>query len=108
MVVHPEHRNRGIGGLMMAWGNEQTDKMGIEGFIEASELGRGLYEKWGYRVVMKLDFYLPPNKGDEWKKFAHELMMPPWYAMWRPVGGVVKEGQRNRPWQLVPQLHPQS
>jgi GNAT superfamily N-acetyltransferase len=106
MVVHPEHRGRGIGGLMMAWGNEHLDEMGIEGFLEASDLGRALYEKWGYQVVMKLDYFIPPNKGDEWNKWAHELMMPPWYAMWRPPGGVVKPGERNRPWQLVPPLQP--
>ena len=106
MVVDPQHRGRGIGGLMMQWGNEQIDKKKIEGFIEASELGRALYEKWGYIVVMKLDFFLPPNKGDMWQKWAHELMMPPWYAMWRPVNGVIKEGERNRPWQLVSPLQP--
>ncbi|EDN95029.1 predicted protein [Sclerotinia sclerotiorum 1980 UF-70] len=70
-----------------------------EGFIEANELGRRLYEKWGYRVVMKLDLFIPSNKSDLWNKLAHELKMPPWYAMWRPLGGVTKDGQRNRPWQ---------
>ncbi|KAF4635681.1 hypothetical protein G7Y89_g2403 [Cudoniella acicularis] len=106
MVVHPEHRKRGVGGLMMQWSNRKLDEGGIEGFVEASELGRELYEKWGYRVVMKIALFLPPNKGDIWNKLAHEMMLPPWYAMWRPVNGVVKAGERNRPWQLVPPLHP--
>lgn len=106
MVVHPEHRRRGIGGLMMEWAQGRMDEMGIEGFIEASPLGRELYEKWGYQVVMKLDFFIPPNKGDIWNKLAHDLTMPAWYAMWRPASGVVKNGTRNRPWQLCPQLRP--
>lgn len=104
MVVHPKHRGRGLGGLMMEWGNRKTDEKGIEGFLEASELGRPLYEKWGYIVVMKIDFYLPSNKPDAWQKFAHEFMMNSWYAMWRPAGGIIKQGERNRPWQPMPQV----
>ena len=107
MVVHPQHRGRGVGGLMMKWGNEQADERKMEGFIEANELGRTVYEKSGYQVVMKFGFFLPSGKGDEWQKWAHELIMPPCYAMWRPVGGVVKKGERNRPWQLVPPLQPE-
>ncbi|TGO67680.1 hypothetical protein BOTNAR_0037g00170 [Botryotinia narcissicola] len=99
MVVHPDHRSRGVGGLMMEWANTKIDEMGIEGFIEANELGRHLYEKWGYRVVMKLDLFVPSNKSDLWNKLAHDLKMPPWYAMWRPLNGIMKEGERNRPWQ---------
>ncbi|KAF7932853.1 uncharacterized protein EAE98_004152 [Botrytis deweyae] len=99
MVVHPDHRSRGVGGLMMEWANTRIDEMGIEGFIEANELGRHLYEKWGYRVVMKLDLFIPSNKSDLWNKLAHDLKMPPWYAMWRPLNGIVQEGERTRPWQ---------
>ncbi|TGO32750.1 hypothetical protein BHYA_0291g00060 [Botrytis hyacinthi] len=80
MVVHPEHRSCGVGGLMMEWPNTRIDKMGIKGFIEANELGRHLYEKWGYRVVTKLDLFIPFNKSVLWNKLAHELKMPPWYA----------------------------
>ena len=92
--------------MMMRWINQRLDEEGIEGFMEASELGRALYEKWGYRVVMKLDFFLPPDVPDEWRKLEHELKMPPWYAMWRPPYGVVKPGERNRPWQAVERLQP--
>ncbi|KAI9642703.1 hypothetical protein NHQ30_008434 [Ciborinia camelliae] len=99
IVVHPDHRSRGVGGLMMEWANTRIDGLKMEGFIEANELGRQLYEKWGYRVVMKLDLFIPSGKPDLWNKLAHDLKMPPWYAMWRPLGGTVKEGEKNRPWQ---------
>ena len=91
---------------MMKWGNDKIDEMGMESFIEATDLGRGLYEKNGYMTVMKLSFYIPRGKGDDWNRYTHDLMMQDWYAMWRPTNGVVKEGERNRPWQLVPPLEP--
>ncbi|TGO63867.1 hypothetical protein BCON_0010g00320 [Botryotinia convoluta] len=88
MVVHPDHRSRGVGGLMMEWANTRIDEMGIEGFIEANELGRRLYEKWGYRVVMKLNLFIPSQKLDLWNKLAHELKMPPYVetAQWSRGG----------------------
>lgn len=30
---------------------------------------------------MKLDLFIPSNKSDLWNKLAHELKMPPWYAL---------------------------
>lgn len=50
--------------------------MEMEGFIEENELGRQLHEKWGYKVVMKLDLFILSGKLDLWNKLAHELKMP--------------------------------
>lgn len=105
MVLLPEHQRRGVGGLMMGWAQKRMDEMGIEGLIEATPAGRELYEKWGYQVVMALDFYIPPNKPDIWKKLANDLTWP-WYVMWRPILGTVQPGERNRPWQQSPTLSP--
>lgn len=49
---------------MMEWANQKVDEMNIEDFIEALELEGGLFEKWEYRVVMKLDYYQSPTQGD--------------------------------------------
>lgn len=34
----PEYRHRGIGSLVMKWGVKKADELGIDGFLEASEL----------------------------------------------------------------------
>ena len=106
MAVHPDHRRKGIGSLMMAWGNKKIDEKGLESFVESSELGRGLYEANGYMTVMKLSCYLPSNKSDEWSKFAYQLKFQDFYCMWRPRGGQAKAGERVRPWQLNPPIEP--
>lgn len=38
MVVHPAHRSRGVGGLMMEWANARIDEMGIEGSLRLMNL----------------------------------------------------------------------
>lgn len=100
MVVHPKYRGRGIGGLIISWYNERLDMRGIEGFLEASELGRRCYQQHGYQVVMKLDFFVPAGKSDLWQRFAHEMKPGPWYAMWRPIRGGPDPNGRTKPWQL--------
>ena len=106
MAVEPEHRRRGIGKLLMDWGIAKVDELGIESFIEASPLGRSLYEKWGYQTVMKLGFFIPSGKREDWNKYAHEMMIQDWFAMWRPKGGTVGEGEKSRPWQLLSPMEP--
>ena len=106
MAVHPAHRRHGIGSLMMAWCIAKIDEMDVESYLEASELGRSLYEANGYTTVMKLAFYVPSDKREAWSKFAHDFMFQDIYCLWRPKGGVVREGERERPWQLVEPIEP--
>lgn len=88
----------------MQWTNSRLDEKGIEGFLEASPLGRACYEKHGYVALMKLDFLIPAGKGDEWQKMYHDMKPDAFYTMWRPVKGGPDPSGRTRPWQLGPSL----
>ena len=103
-VVDPKHRGKGVGSLLMDLHTRELDKRGIEGFVEASEVGRPVYEKAGYQVVMKVASYIPAGKSDDWKRWYHEFGMRPWFAMWRPVRGAIEPNQRTKPWQQGPSL----
>ncbi|TGO59588.1 hypothetical protein BCON_0043g00470 [Botryotinia convoluta] len=35
-IVHPKYRGKGVGTLLMDWGTNMADKLGLEGFIENS------------------------------------------------------------------------
>ena len=100
-VVHPDHRGKGVGTLLLDFNSRELDAKGIEGFVEASELGRPAYQKAGYRVVMKIASYIPDEKLDnpDWRKWYHEMGIIPYYAMWRPKYGKIEPGQRTKPWQ---------
>ncbi|KAI9650467.1 hypothetical protein NHQ30_000483 [Ciborinia camelliae] len=99
--VHPEYRGKGVGAILMKWGTDKADELGLEGFIEASDSGRGLYEKHGFRTLMKLSMSLEKkNASGEWKRLLHEMRSFHFYINWRPVGGVFEEGKPQTPWQV--------
>ena len=42
--------------MLIEWGTRQADEAGLECYVEASVMGRPLYEKHGFRVVKELPF----------------------------------------------------
>ena len=85
-------------------GISRANEMNIECWMEASTMGKPLYEKFGFRALLKLAFDNELSDAtDEWRKCAHEMTPPPIFAMWRPKRGLwtVEDGQEVRmPWDL--------
>jgi predicted N-acetyltransferase YhbS len=104
MAVDPAHRSRGIGSLLMETGVSHADSLDLECWMEASSMGKPLYEKFGFQSLMKFGFDTEkPRATDEWRKCAHELTPPPLLAMWRPKQGAwkVDDGRDvHKPWDL--------
>lgn len=51
LVVHPSHQRKGAGKALCQWGIDEADKHGVEVYVEASEMGKGLYEKLGCKPI---------------------------------------------------------
>ena len=86
--VHPEYRRRGIGRLLMAWGVNKADEMGLESYIDATEAGIPLYEMCGYVKASRVDFNASKDEpSPQWNKLQEELLPFAFWPMWRPVGG---------------------
>ncbi|TVY86359.1 hypothetical protein LAWI1_G007978 [Lachnellula willkommii] len=99
--VHPEYRKRGVGSLLMEWGVAVADKLNLESFIEATDSGRFLYEKFGYRTLLKVSFSPErKNPSQEWARLISEMTPFHVYITWRPAGGVFEEGKPQTPWQV--------
>lgn len=66
LVTHPDHHRRGAGGLLVQWGCDQADKKGVEAYLEASPMGKPLYERYGFKEVktVQIDF-AEYGAGDE-------------------------------------------
>ena len=91
--VHPQHRRRGIGRLLMAWGMEHAAELKLEVFTHATTEGRWRYERFGLRVLHKLELdMIRENPSDEWEKLRHELGPLSFWLVWKPVEGVYEEG----------------
>ncbi|OCL15212.1 acyl-CoA N-acyltransferase [Glonium stellatum] len=73
LVTHADHHRRGAGSMLITWGTAQADEMGLDAYLEASEMGKPLYERHGFEDVKLLHFDLSRfgGKGD----FRHMVSM---------------------------------
>lgn len=105
LVVHPSHRHRGAGRLLIRWGIAKADELGIETVISSLASARGAYEKCGLGAIE----IIPPNpelerrlgdlekqgRGKKWKELLEDDLSG--WLMWRPVGRDFRVGDRA-PW----------
>ncbi|KAL8648730.1 MAG: hypothetical protein Q9210_004811 [Variospora velana] len=100
LVVHPEHRRRGIGSQLINWGVKEADRLNLETYIEATDLGKLTYEACGF--VYAGTNYLESakrNASPEWRSLERDMQTPIHvYRMWRPAGGKWVEGETQFPW----------
>ncbi|CZT43054.1 uncharacterized protein RSE6_03033 [Rhynchosporium secalis] len=48
LSTHPDHQKRGAAKILVQWGCEIADRMGVEAFIEGTAVARRLYESCGF------------------------------------------------------------
>jgi len=98
--THSEHRRRGAGLMMMQWGLNKADAMGLDSFVEATEAGHEMYKAAGFITVNDLWADARTEKStDEWESLKKELGLPMHgYFMWRPPGGKHEKGSKF-PWE---------
>ncbi|KAI0172719.1 hypothetical protein GGR52DRAFT_580422 [Hypoxylon sp. FL1284] len=99
VFTHPRYRRRGIGQQFMDWGIKKAEDMGVEMFLDATPMGRPLYEKNGF-VVVEDNVVAPQTDSpdDAWRETEAKVGPSTHYVMWRPVGGY-KKGESKRPWE---------
>ncbi|KAF2195775.1 acyl-CoA N-acyltransferase [Zopfia rhizophila CBS 207.26] len=75
LVTHPSHHRRGAGGMLIQWGCDQADTKGVEAYVEASQMGVPLYERYGFRRIKDIELDLGDFGGGE--KFVFTIMIRP-------------------------------
>ena len=86
--VISEYRRRGAGTLLLQWGLERADRLGLETFLESTEIGRPLYAKNGFTVLNEIHWKpTPPEATDELVKLQKDLSFHG-YLMCRPANKV--------------------
>ncbi|KAF2198015.1 acyl-CoA N-acyltransferase [Delitschia confertaspora ATCC 74209] len=74
LVTDPKHHRRGAGGMLLRWGIEQADRDGLPSYLEASEDGRPLYERNGFKAI-KEGWFDPTDYGGEGPKECNTIMI---------------------------------
>lgn len=79
LATLPNHHRRGVGALHLKWGIDEADKLGLPVYLEASEMGRPLYARWGFEDVKPLPF--DARKYGAKTSMPHMCMLRPMKAM---------------------------
>ena len=56
IVTSPDYRRRGAASLLLQWGIDRADELGVEIYIESSLAGKPLYEKFGLHTLKVFNF----------------------------------------------------
>ncbi|KAK6208253.1 hypothetical protein LQW54_007035 [Pestalotiopsis sp. IQ-011] len=75
--VHSSHRRRGAASLMLKWGTDKADELGLEAFIESTDIARPAYKKHGFRVIGELNMDAQSeSKNNEFDAVRERLGCP--------------------------------
>ncbi|PSK55329.1 hypothetical protein B9Z65_2718 [Elsinoe australis] len=75
LATDPEYHRRGIGGMHLRWGLGEADRLGVVGYLEGSDDGVPLYERYGFVGRERLPFdALEFGMG---RKVDHLIMVRP-------------------------------
>lgn len=103
MFTAPKERLRGYGSILMKWGMDIADSMGVEVIVEAREAGVHLYKKFGLRTIEKISVdTLVDNPTPLWKRMQSDFGTVVISWMWKPHGGLYESGKTDVPWEAKP------
>ncbi|KAL4959308.1 putative GNAT family acetyltransferase [Aspergillus stella-maris] len=99
----PPYRRQGLATLFMDWGLQRADERGLEAWLDASEFGAPLYEKYGFRKIGVNPVRPVPGRElseeekEVWEQCERDLLPIDYTVMWRPVKGVFVDGETKVP-----------
>jgi len=69
LFTHPDGQGKGAGKMMVNWGCERADELGVGAWVEASHQGAWLYERCGFKRVEEV--VLEGGKErEEWREYG--------------------------------------
>jgi predicted N-acetyltransferase YhbS len=96
LVVHPDHRKKGVGKMLVQWGLERADALGVETVVQSVPFSVPFYEKCGFACVEQIDIdFSVSEPSEQWKRYQNEDMRA--FFMWRPAGKDYEMGD-SMPW----------
>jgi GNAT superfamily N-acetyltransferase len=69
LVTLQNHERRGAGSMLVRWGCEKADEVGVEAYLEASPMGAPMYARHGFRPVKEVELDLTRWEGKDKMRF---------------------------------------
>jgi WD repeat-containing protein 48 len=68
LATHPDHQGRGAAKLMLDWGLKKADEDGLVTYLDATVIGKIVYEKRGFKLVKAVEWDRVPwgGEGKDW------------------------------------------
>ncbi|THV45955.1 hypothetical protein BGAL_0432g00020 [Botrytis galanthina] len=99
MFTYTNQRNKGYGSMLMQWGMERAERMGVEVVVESSEMGYSLYKKFGLRSIEKIAVDMRvENPTNTWRRLESDFGPVLIWWMWKPRDGIYVAGKTELPW----------
>jgi hypothetical protein len=64
LATHPDHQGRGAGKMLLDWGLKKADDEGLVTYLNATDVGRRMYEKSRFEVVKTIEWDRVPWGGE--------------------------------------------
>jgi GNAT superfamily N-acetyltransferase len=64
LATHPDHHRRGCGSILLKWGIEKADALGLPMYLSTSVAGKPLYERHGFELVREFVWDRRPWGGE--------------------------------------------
>jgi GNAT superfamily N-acetyltransferase len=65
LVTLQNHERRGAGSMLVRWGCEKADEVGVEAYLEASPMGAPMYARHGFHPAKEVELDLTQWGGKE-------------------------------------------
>jgi WD repeat-containing protein 48 len=56
LATHPDHQGRGAASMLLDWGLGKADREGLVTYLDATGVGKPVYEKRGFKVVRSIEW----------------------------------------------------
>lgn len=58
LVTDPAHERKGAGKMLLEWGCKKADEQGLDAYLDATPIGRPLYQRYGFVIERESDIDL--------------------------------------------------
>jgi GNAT superfamily N-acetyltransferase len=97
LVVDQAYRGRGAGRMLIRFGTNKADELGIETVVSSLPSAKGAYEKCGLGAIEIIPADVDvPDPSPRWQELQDDDLSG--WLMWRPIGHDYMEGIDKAPW----------